>query len=361
MLKYVNTKEVSKMSILKETSQKYSTQFWNDSCDLKELDYALDNNCIGATTNPLIVKSVLQNNLAFYEKEILKIIEEKPSLTEDEIAWIMIEKMAVDGAKKLESIFDPKTGTGRISIQTNTKYCKSPDLILDQALHFSKLAPNMQIKIPVTAAGVEAIEEATYHGISINATVCFSVPQAVAVAEAVERGLKRRMDEGKDNSEITPVCTIMIGRTDDYIKKVIKSQDRLIDSEALEWAGIACAKNYYAIYKERNYKTKLLTAAFRNIHHWTALVGGELLATIPADFQKKINGSNVEIEDQIDRPVDPKLMEQLLSIPEFVQAYDVNGMTTQEFDHYGAVTDTLTQFYQGYDELVQIIRKYILR
>ncbi|RSK25717.1 transaldolase [Bacillus sp. HMF5848] len=353
--------DVNKLSVLNETSEKFDTKFWNDSCDLKELDYALENNCVGATTNPIIVKTVLENNLSLYEKEIIRIIEENPTLTEDDIAWLMIEKMALDGAKKLEPIFDPKTGTGRISMQTNTKYCKNPDLLLKQALHFASLAPNIQVKIPVTSAGVKAIEEATYHGISINATVCFSVPQAVAVAEAVERGLKRREEEGKDNSEITPVCTIMIGRTDDYIKKVIKSEDRLIEPEALEWAGIACAKKFYEIYKERNYKTKLLTAAFRNIHHWTALVGGDLLATIPAGFQKKINGSNVEIKEQIDIPVDVNYMNQLLSIPAFVNSYEVDGMTVEEFDQYGAVIDTLTQFYQGYDELVQIIRKYILR
>ena len=58
-----------------------------------------------------------------------------------------------------------------------------------QAVHFSELAPNMIVKIPVTKAGVEAIEEATYRGISINATVSFTLPQAIAVAEAVERGL----------------------------------------------------------------------------------------------------------------------------------------------------------------------------
>jgi transaldolase len=361
MLRYANIKEVSKVSGLKETTQKFDTKFWNDSCDLKELDYALDNNCVGATTNPIIVKSVLENNLKAYENEILDIIEKNPTLTEDDIAWRMIEKMAVDGAKKIEHLFNPKTGTGRISIQTNTKYCKSPDLLIKQALYFSTLAPNMMVKLPVTAAGVKAIEEVTYHGISINATVCFTVPQAVAVAEAVERGLKRREAEGKDNSEITPVCTIMIGRTDDYMKKVIKAENRLIAPEALEWAGIACAKKYYALYKERGYKTKLLTAAFRNIHHWTALVGGDLLATIPADFQKKINGSSVEIKNQIDIPVDPKIIEQLLTIPEFVKAYNVDGMTVEEFDHYGALLDTLTQFYQGYDQLVQIIRKYILR
>ena len=62
----------------------------------------------------------------------------------------------------------------------------------------------MQVKIPVTEAGIHAIEEATYHGVSINATVCFTVPQAVAVAEAVERGLNRRAASGKsDRRDVT--------------------------------------------------------------------------------------------------------------------------------------------------------------
>lgn len=349
------------MSILKVTSEKYSTKYWNDSCDLNELEYALNNNCVGATTNPVIVKNVLKNNIDKYEGTIIETIKKNPTLTEDEIVWIMIEKMAVDGAKKLEPVFNEETGTGRISIQTNTKYCKSPDLLLKQAIYFAGLAKNIQVKIPATTAGIQAIEEATYNGVSINATVSFSVPQAVAVAEAVERALKRREQEGKSNYGINPVCTIMIGRTDDYIKKVMKSRDSLIEPEALEWAGIACAKKYYSLYKERNYKTKLLTAAFRNIHHWTALVGGDMLATIPGGFQKKINASNVKIEAKMDTPVEPRLLEQLMTIKEFVMAYEEDGMTVDQFDHYGAVIDTLSQFYDGYDELVQIIRKYILR
>lgn len=348
------------MSILKETSLKFPTKFWNDSCDINELSYALENNCVGATTNPIIVKNVLANNLKNYEASIIGVIRSNPNLTEDEVAWIIIEKLAIEGAKKLEPIFNPLTGEGRISIQTNTKYCKNSELLTKQALYFATLAPNIQVKIPATSAGIKAIEEATYNGVSINATVSFTVPQAVAVAEAVERGLARRESEGKDNSKINAVCTIMIGRTDDYIKKVMSKKERLIDVEALDWAGIACAKRYYSIYKEKNYKTKLLTAAFRNIHHWTALVGGDILATIPAGFQKKINGSDIEIVSKIDEAVCPRYMEQLLSIPEFVQAYEVNGMDVEDFDNYGATKDTLSQFFAGYDELVTIIRKYII-
>lgn len=355
----MNTKEAD-MTVLKKTSMMTPTQYWNDSCDLKDLDYALGNNAIGATTNPIIVKKVLENNIDIYEPVLKQMVEEDPTATEDDIAWKIIERMALDGAKRLEPIFDPITGNGRISIQTNTKYCKNPDLLLEQALYFHSLAPNIQVKIPATKAGIEAIEAATYAGVSINATVCFTVPQAVAVAEAVERALRRRADEGKDNSQITPVCTIMSGRTDDYMKKLVASQDRLIDAEALEWAGIACCKNYYRIYQEKNYKTKLLTAAFRNIHHWTALVGGDILGTIPVAFQRKINGSQIDIAPKMDEPIKEEWLEQLKTIPEFVQAYEPYGMEPEAFENYGATVDTLRQFSEGYDDLVKIVRKYIL-
>lgn len=349
------------MTVLKKTSMTTPTQYWNDSCDLNDLEYALENNAIGATTNPIIVKKVLEKNLDIYEPVLKQLIEENPTATEDEIAWKIIERMALDGAKRLEPIFDPTTGNGRISIQTNTKYCKNPELILEQALYFHSLAPNIQVKIPATKAGIEAIEKATYAGVSINATVCFTVPQAVAVAEAVERALRRRADEGKDNSKITPVCTIMSGRTDDYMKKLVARQERLIDAEALEWAGIACCKNYYRLYQERNYKTKLLTAAFRNIHHWTALVGGEILGTIPVAFQRRINGSQIKIEPKMDEPVKQEWLDQLKTIPEFIQAYEPDGMQPEAFETYGATLDTLHQFSEGYDDLVKIVRKYILR
>jgi transaldolase len=75
----------------------------------------------------------------------------------------------------------------------------------------------MIVKIPVTRAGIPAIEEATYRGITINATVSFTLPQCLAVAEAVERGLKRREREGRDIASIGPVCTIMVGRLDDWL------------------------------------------------------------------------------------------------------------------------------------------------
>ena len=70
--------------------------------------------------------------------------------------------------------------------------------MVTQAFGFDGLAPNIIVKFPTTVAGVAAMEEATYRGISINATVSFSVAQAVAAAEAVQRGIERREAEGLD-------------------------------------------------------------------------------------------------------------------------------------------------------------------
>ena len=90
------------------------------------------------------------------------------------------------GAELLLPIFEREQGKkGRLSIQTDPKLYRDVDRLTEQALRFAALAPNMQVKIPATCAGVQAMEEVTAAGVSINATVCFTVPQALAVAEAV--------------------------------------------------------------------------------------------------------------------------------------------------------------------------------
>lgn len=122
--------------------------------------------------------------------------------------------------------------------------------------------PNMIVKIPVTRAGITAIEEATYRGISINATVCFSLPQCIVVAEAVERGLRRREEENKPISEMGPVCTIMVGRLDDWLKVTAEKENITLDPGYLEWAGVAVFKKTYEIFMERGYRIRLLSAWF---------------------------------------------------------------------------------------------------
>ena len=71
-------------------------------------------------------------------------------------------------------------------------FWRSHEPMLGQGIHFTTVAPNIIVKFPATQTGIAVMEEATYRGVSINCTVSFSVAQAVAAAEAVERGLQRR-------------------------------------------------------------------------------------------------------------------------------------------------------------------------
>ncbi len=346
---------------LTQMVKNFPTQFWNDSCSLSELKYAIARGATGATTNPVIVKTVLDTEFASYKSELTKAIRNNASATEDDITWHMIEYAAKLGAKQFEKMFDPQKGVGRLSIQTNTKYYRNAQKLVEQALHFHTLAPNMQVKLPATNAGIEAIEEVTYRGVSINATVSFTVSQAVAVAEAVERAFARRAQEQKSNSEIHPVCTLMVGRLDDWLKIVVAKKNLTVDPEALEWCGVAAMKQAYKYYQEKGYATKLLSAAYRNHHHWSQFIGGDVIQTIPCGWQKRFNASKVQVTARMDDEVPHTYLKQLSAISEFKKAYTVGGIKNHNFDSYGATVRTLVQFANGYDDLVKIIRAHMLQ
>ena len=338
------------------------TEFWNDSCSCKELAYAIENGGSGATTNPVIVGNVLKKELPDWEDTIKQVIADNPTWTEDDVAWDIIGKLGTKASKLLLPMFEESHGQkGRISFQTNAKYYCNKDLMVEQACKLAALVPNSQIKAPTSKAGVEAFEELTYRGISINATVSFTCAQAVAVGEAVERGLKRREAEGLDISWMHPVCTIMIGRTDDYLKNVVKASDICVPAEALDLAGVAVMKNAYRIYKERGFRTTLLTAAYRNYHHYVDFLGGDIIFTITSDWQRKFaNCDWIEMKNNMDTPVDEFYLNCLKQIPEFIQAYEPDGLKPEEFQHYGAFLATMKQFLGGYDSLVQLIRSYMI-
>lgn len=351
------------MNKLLETTTKFpETQIWNDSCSCKELAYCIENGGVGATTNPVIVLNVLKKELKEWEPTINQIIDDNPSYTEDEVAWQTIKAMGAKASKLLLPVFEETKGKkGRISFQTNAKYYRSKDKMVEHAVELASTVPNSQIKAPTSKAGVEAFEEMTYRGVSVNATVSFTVAQAVAVAEAVERGLNRRIAEGLPVDKMNPVCTIMAGRVDDYLKKDCAAKGMLIEPEILEWAGVAVVKNAYKIYKERGYRTKLLVAAYRNPYHWNQFIGGDLILTIPYGWQLKYNASEYEIKETINDEVNPEYLEKLKKLPEFNKAYDIDGLKPEEFEHYGAFLATISGFLKGYDELVSIIRSYMVK
>ncbi|MDQ2711644.1 MAG: transaldolase [Acidobacteriota bacterium] len=338
------------------------TCLWNDSATLSELTYSIEHGAVGATCNPVIVLDALKKETHLWNDRVLSLAKEMPTATEDEIGWAVVEEISTVRAQLLRPIFDEQRGkNGRLSIQTDPRHYRNTQTLVTQGLAFDRLAPNMIVKIPVTRAGVPAIEELTYLGVSINATVSFSLPQCIAVAEAVERGLKRREQEGKDISAISSVCTIMVGRLDDWLKIVAEKRDIILEPGYLEWAGVAVFKKAYRIFQERGYRMRLLSAAFRNHMHWSELIGGDVVIAPPFKWQLRFNASDVKIESRINKAVDDRILRELSDkFPDFQRAYSEDGITLEEFDTFGPTVRTLRQFIEACHELDARVRDLML-
>ncbi|HEX3265295.1 MAG TPA: transaldolase family protein, partial [Candidatus Limnocylindrales bacterium] len=260
---------------LQRMVQETATDYWNDSCSLAELEYAIARGATGATSNPTIVLEVLRKEGERWLPRVRALADANPAWTEDDLTWALVEEMGVGAARLLQPVFEASGGArGRLSLQTNPVNFRNEDRMLAQAERFAGLAPNIQVKFPATRAGIDAIERATRAGIQVNATVSFSVAQAVAVAEAVERGLEARAAAGEAIDGMTPVCTLMIGRLEDHLRALTEREGIAVHPDALDWAGVAVFKRTVEVYRERGFRTRLLAAAFRHRLHWTELVGG---------------------------------------------------------------------------------------
>lgn len=354
---------VAYKSVLHEMTCTTPTVLWNDSATLSELTYSIEHGAVGATCNPVIVLEALKQESKHWNERIQALVDEHATASEDEIGWLLVEEVTATRAPLLKHIFDAQKGrNGRLSIQTNPHFYRDPKRLLEQALRFDSLAPNIIVKLPATKAGVEAMEEVTYHGVSVNATACFTLSQCIAVAEAVERGLIRREKEGKDISRMGSVCTIMVGRLDDWLKLVGEKKGiTTLEPGFLEWAGVAVFKKTYQLYKERGYRLRLLSAAFRNHLHWSELIGGDVVISPPYKWQVRFNSSDIKSMNRIDTPVSPIIVEELLNkFADFGRAYNENGLMIDEFGFYGPTARTLRGFLEATHELGRIVRDIML-
>jgi transaldolase len=336
--------------------------WWNDSGVPAELAEAVSFGAVGATSNPVIVYQGIKSNPDKWFPVVDRIIAENPSDNEDEITWKLIAELGRESAAQLTSVFERTRGEkGYLSIQVSAKNYAHRDRMVEQAIQLAALAPNIAIKAPATETGIAAMEEITARGIRVNATVSFSVAQAISVAEALDRGLKRARASGLNADAIRPYITLMIGRVDDQLKRVAEQEKIETTPGIIDWSGIAVFKHAHRIFQKRGYAGTLLAAAYRHEKHWSQIIGRDVLQTIPYTWWKKFNVSDTEPTLTLDQPVDDAILAELRAkFPDFVCAHDERGMPTCDYVRYGATRHTLNQFLGGYADLVAVVRNRML-
>jgi len=186
-------------------------------------------------------------------------------------------------AEKLLPQYESSRGrTGYVCAQVNPSRAGDRDSMAAMAKRFHAWAPNIAVKLPATSAGLDVLEDCVADGITITATVSFTVPQALAIAERQRAGIRRARQKGIEPGKCFGV--IMIGRLDDFLREVAHDNQAAVSESDICQAGLAVTKRAYALYKERRYETVLLVAALRGHYHLTELAGADLLMSIAPAF-----------------------------------------------------------------------------
>ncbi len=317
------------------------TRWWNDSGDSQELTAALEHGATGVTTNPVLTNRALCGDRDYWAAQVQDVLSKK--LPAKQQVEELIRIVAVSAAMRYKAAYDSTNGKeGYVCAQVNPALAGDRDAMLDMAQRFHAFAPNIAVKLPVTAAGLDVLEECTTQGITVTATVSFCVPQVVQIAERYRRGIRRAKDDGVEPGKCFAV--IMIGRLDDYLRDVAQDTRANVRESDIQQAGLAATKHAYTIYQERGYEAVLLIAALRGIYHMTELAGADLIMSIHPKYQAIFFSQEMPREERIERAIPADVIERLMKLPEFVRSYEPDGMAPEEFLTYGATQRTLSQF-----------------
>ena len=321
------------------------TRWWHDSAEAAELAAGLERGAIGVTTNPYLANLALVKDRELWSREIEEVLAQ--NLPGEAKAEALMRIAVTKTAEKLMPEFEssPLGSNGRsgfVCAQVSPLLAGSRGCMLPMAQRFHAWSPNIAVKLPATSAGLDVLEDCIAQGITCTATVSFTVPQAVAIAERHRAGIGRAARNGVEPGKCFAV--IMIGRLDDYLREVAHDTRALLTEADIRKAGLAATKRAYQIYRERGYEAVLLIAALRGPYHLTELAGADLLMSIAPAWQEVFVTQDFPREERIDAPVAEDVVERLSEMPEFMRSYDPEGMQPCEFMAFGATQRTLGQF-----------------
>jgi transaldolase len=324
------------------------TQWWHDSAEAAELDLGLRRGAIGVTTNPVLASAALQTNRDLWRPAIDRALAR--NLPPEQKAEALVQIAVTAAAQKLMPRFEASEGrSGFVCAQVNPARAGDRECMYPMAKRFHAWAPNIAVKLPATAAGLDVLEDSVAEGITTTATVSFTVPQVIAVAERHRAGIRRARAQGIEPGHCFAV--IMIGRLDDYLREVAHDCRAGVSESDICQSGLAVSKRAYSLYKARGYEAVLLVAALRGDYHLTELAGADLLMSIHPNYQATFVSTDFPREERIDRPVPADVVERLQRLPDFVRAYEPDGLDPSEFVTYGLTQRTLSQFCESWKQI----------
>ena len=339
------------------------------------LRFSTDSLLLGATTNQPLTQQVIEKWPQEWRTWVAMQAEQSPSLSVKEALWRLFIEVAARGADVLSPLFEASEHRcGQICCQVDPRDMTDLAAMVAQARRIHAARPNIMVKMPGTKEGIEGVRILTSEGIPTNVTLGFTVPQLIAVAEAAQAGLVEAQQRGTDMRNWRSCAVMMLGRYEDC--PVFVQQARALDIELdeadLRWAGIAIFRKAHRLYRERGYPSKLMAASMRlgptlegvqHVWHLEKLAGANAVLTVFPNIYEcfLVNYEQLPVTPQIEKPVPDAVMEKLLRIPYFSEAYDEQGIAAEDFVHHPALQATAAAFCQSMEEIERFAAESIMQ
>jgi transaldolase len=340
-------------SYFHRVSEQTPTLFWINNPTRKQADLAISNGAFGCTNNP----SYTQKMIDHHEESQYAFSALDESINESnnvlEIAEIFQRKLVAPIAQKFKPLFDKSQGQhGYVSIQGDPINEDDPEAIVKAARENRKIAPNICCKIPTTIPGIKAMATMVEEGIPINATEIFGVAQLVAICENYLQVSKQT-----GNKPMFYMSHIT-GIYDDHLKNYVTENDIHISSDILHQAGLAIARKVYTIMMERNYPCIFIGGGARGLHHFTEMVGGKVCITINWEgTADRLIEQDPPVIGRLFNPVSQYVIDELLEkLPDFRRGYFEDGLSPEEFEHFGPVQLFRSSFIKSWTRVLETIK-----
>ena len=258
-----------------------------------------------ATTNPSLILKAVQ------KPEYRPLLEQTVQAHRGASTSTIIDHLLIAFGLKILAIIPGRVSTetdARLSFDTEGTITKARQLIaLYEAAGISR--ERVLIKIASTWEGICAAKVLQQEGIRCNMTLLFSLPQAIACADAGAQ-----------------LISPFVGRIYDWYKKASGT-----DYSGADDPGVQSVQRIYTYYKKFGYTTEVMGASFRNTSQILELAGCDLL-TISPELLQTLNDTQAPVQRKLSSEQASAADVQKISLDEksFRLALNEDAMATEK-------------------------------
>lgn len=309
----------------------------------------------GSTTNPRLVTGALMQERHRWQTFAYEQGGGQPCESLRDLLYSAVLQQASTVMQPLWASTQGRLGW--MSAQVDPAYSQRAEKMVEHGQVLARLAANVMIKVPGSHEGYQAICTLVSQGYSINNTFCYTVSQFVSCLAAIEEGLKKANASATQPGIGQYLITFMIGRFGAQQEFQLQAAERNItlSDQDKRWAELAIYQEMLRVLDASGLPVRLLLSSLKidkgadgvpMSWHLEKTGAGPTVYTLTPEICEFL-----VLRKALGRPVIPDadvtvpapVLEKLLHIPYFREAYCIGGIAPADFAHHPAFLTTCAE------------------